>query len=202
MAYSQSKWYTFLWRLFRLIFRICYRWRIEGLDGHVPRKGAAVMCSNHLSLLDPPLIGSALTRPIHFMAKEELFRVPVLSYLLPKIHAFPVKRGQSDMKAIKTAIQVLRSGELLGIFPEGTRTKEGAEGEAQEGAVFIALKAKTPIIPIAIVGPYRLFRPIRVVFGEPIDTTVYTNQKIDKAIIAEVTKVMMERIQKLVEQHR
>lgn len=202
MAYSQSRWYTFFRGMFRLIFRVLYRWKIEGHDDHVPREGSAVICSNHLSLLDPPLIGSSIKRHVHFMAKEELFRIPVLSYFLPKIHAFPVKRGQSDMKAIKTAIQVLRSGELFGIFPEGTRAKEGADSEAEEGAVFIALKAKAPIVPVAIVGPYRFFRPIRVVFGEPIDTTVYAGKKIDKAIITEVTKVMMDRIQKLVEQNR
>jgi 1-acyl-sn-glycerol-3-phosphate acyltransferase len=135
------------------------------------------------------------------MAKEELFHIPVLSYLLPKILAFPVKRGQSDMKAVKTAIKILKNDELFGIFPEGTRKKGNESEDAEEGAVFIALKAKSPIIPVALIGPYRIFRPVRVVFGEPIDTTPYTTGKINKEVVSEVTRIMMDRIQTIVQQH-
>ncbi|MXQ52235.1 lysophospholipid acyltransferase family protein [Shimazuella alba] len=194
-------WYLFFRGCFRLLFASIFRWKIEGHE-HVPKEGSAVICSNHISLLDPPLVGSACKREIHFMAKEELFHFPVLSYFLPKILAFPVKRGTSDMKAIKTAIKILRNNELFGIFPEGTRKKADEPEEAEEGAVFIALKAKAPIIPVALIGPYRIFRPVRVVFGEPIDTTPYTAGKINKEVITEVTQIMMDRIQDLVNQHR
>jgi 1-acyl-sn-glycerol-3-phosphate acyltransferase len=198
---KSSGWYVFFRGCFRLLFAFIYRWKIEGHE-HVPTESAAVICSNHMSLLDPPLVGSACKRVVHFMAKDELFKIPVLSYFLPRIHAFPVKRGKSDMKAIKTAITILRNNELFGIFPEGTRQREDVAEEAEEGAVFIALKAKAPIIPVALIGPYRMFRSVRVVFGEPIDTTPYTSGKINKEVIAEVTKIMMERIQTLANKYR
>lgn len=178
-----------------------YRWKVEGRE-HVPSDGSAVICSNHISLWDPPLVGSSLSRFVHFMAKEELFHIPILSFVLPKILAFPVKRGQGDMKAIKISIQILRDQELLGIFPEGTRKKVGEPEEAHQGAAMIALKAKAPIVPVAIIGPYRLFRPLKVVFGEPIDTKPYAKGKVDKEVIEKVTSIMMEKIQLLMEQHR
>lgn len=198
---ESSGWYVFFRKCFRILFQTIYRLKVEGLE-NVPKQGSAVICSNHISLLDPPLVGSASKRPIHFMAKEELFHIPVLSYFLPKILAFPVKRGQSDMKAVKTAIKILRNNELFGIFPEGTRKKEDVSEEAEEGAVFIALKAKAPIIPVALIGPYRFFRPVRVVFGEPIDTTPYTTGKISKEIVSEVTGIMMDKIHDLIQQNR
>jgi 1-acyl-sn-glycerol-3-phosphate acyltransferase len=198
---ESSRWYVFFRQCFRILFKSIFRWKVVGLE-NVPIEGPAVICSNHISLLDPPLVGSSSKRPIYFMAKEELFHIPVLSYFLPKILAFPVKRGQSDMKAVKTAIKILRNNELFGIFPEGTRKKAGVSEEAEEGAVFIALKAKAPIIPVALIGPYRLFRPVRVVFGEPIDTTPYTTGKISKELVSEVTKLMMDKINILIEQNR
>ncbi|MCH5584316.1 1-acyl-sn-glycerol-3-phosphate acyltransferase [Shimazuella sp. AN120528] len=200
---SESRgWYVFFRKCFRILFVTIFRWKVVGLE-HVPTEGPAVICSNHISLLDPPLVGSASKRPIHFMAKEELFHIPVLSYFLPKILAFPVKRGQSDMKAVKTAIKILKSNELFGIFPEGTRKKSnGSEQEAEEGAVFIALKAKAPIIPVALIGPYRLFRSVRVIFGEPIDTTPYSTGKISKEVVSEVTRIMMDNIQTIIQQNR
>lgn len=199
---ERSGWYVFFRKCFRILFQTIFRWKVVGLE-NVPKQGPAVICSNHISLLDPPLVGSASKRPIHFMAKEELFHIPVLSYFLPKILAFPVKRGKSDMKAVKTAIKILKNNELFGIFPEGTRKKAGvSEEEAEEGAVFIALKAKVPIIPVALIGPYRFFRPVRVVFGEPIDTTPYTTSKISKEIVSEVTRIMMDKIHVLIQQNR
>jgi 1-acyl-sn-glycerol-3-phosphate acyltransferase len=199
---SESRgWYVFFRNCFRILFQTIFRWKVVGRE-NVPTEGPAVICSNHISLLDPPLVGSASKRPIHFMAKEELFHIPVLSYFLPKILAFPVKRGQSDMKAVKTAIKILKNNELFGIFPEGTRKKADTSEEAEEGAVFIALKAKAPIIPVALIGPYRLFRPVRVIFGEPIDTTPYTSGKISKEVVSEVTRIMMDKIQFLIQQNR
>ncbi len=198
---EKRKWYIFLRGCFRLLFTLLYRWKVAGRE-NVPTTGAAVLCSNHIGLMDPPLVGSSVDRHVHFMAKEELFRLPVLSFVLPKILAFPVKRGQSDMKSIKTAISILRDQEVFGIFPEGTRKKTTEPEEAHLGAAMIALKAKSPIIPVAVIGPYRLFRPLKVIFGKPIDITPYTTGKVNKEVIEQVTQIMMNEIQALIEQHR
>jgi 1-acyl-sn-glycerol-3-phosphate acyltransferase len=198
---ESRNWYIFLRGCFRLLFASVYRWKIEGHE-HVPTEGSAVICSNHISLWDPLLVGSAVKRDVRFMAKEELFHIPVISFFLKRILAFPVKRGQSDIRAIKTAIQVLRNQEILGIFPEGTRQKAGEPEEAQQGAAMIALKAKAPIIPVAVIGPYRIFQPIRVVFGSPIETAPYATGKVDKKVIGQVTQVMMKEIQLLIDLHR
>src|SRR5690606_34937430 len=137
---------------FRLLFRLVYRWEIRGAE-HVPSEGAVVVCCNHINNLDPPLLGSALERPIRFMAKEELFKIPVLSFLIRRFGAFPVNRGAADKRAVKQALTFLKQGEVLGVFPEGTRSRTGELGAGHTGAAFIALKGKAQVVPAAVIGP-------------------------------------------------
>ncbi|OYD09737.1 lysophospholipid acyltransferase family protein [Paludifilum halophilum] len=186
-------WYRSFRALFRAFFAVLYRWKVDGLE-HIPKEGPVVICSNHINNLDPPLVGSALQRPIRFMAKEELFKIPVLSFLLPRFGAFPVKRGASDKRALKKSLQLLGKGEVLGVFPEGTRSKTGELGEAHTGAAFIALKGNATVIPAAIIGPYRLFRRVRIVFGPPLDLSDYRGNRFTSQAIREVTERMMDRI--------
>lgn len=188
-------------QLIRIIFALFFRWKVEGLH-HIPHTGPLMICANHIGNLDPPLVGCALPRKVHFMAKEELFRVPVFSWLLPMLGAFPVKRGEGDRQALKHSMQLLKEGKVLGIFPEGTRSKTGELGKAHFGAALIALKTNSPIVPVAIIGPYRLFRPIRIIFGEPIDVTPYTQGKVGTEVAGEVTERVMEQIKQMIEQTR
>lgn len=165
--------YNVLRFLFRLLFLTVFRWKVEG-EENIPAYGGAIIAPNHISLWDPPLMGAALSRRIHFMAKEELFSYPVFSWIITQLKAFPVKRGAADRNAIRTAVTLLEQGELVGLFPEGTRGKNGILGPAEPGVLMIAVKANVPIIPVAIIGTNQvgrfpiLFPRFIVRFGKPL----------------------------------
>lgn len=193
--------YVFARGIFRLIFRFVYRWKIMGLH-NVPTQGPAILCSNHISLWDPPAVGSPIERKIVFFAKDELFRPPVLGWIIRGLQAIPVKRGQGDRTAIKTALQVLADQKILGIFPEGTRSKTGEVSQAQTGVALFALKSGAPVIPAAIIGPYRMFRPIHILYGPPVDLSEFQDQKTTSAVLEQVSQKIMNAIAELIESHR
>ncbi|KYG33120.1 lysophospholipid acyltransferase family protein [Alkalihalobacillus trypoxylicola] len=189
--------YQFGQMVCRVFLSSFYKVEIVG-EENIPKEGGVVLCSNHISNLDPPLLGAYLQRPIHYMAKQELFEKPILKGLLPKLGAFPVRRGMSDKQALRTAIQYLKDGEILGLFPEGTRSKDGKLGKGLSGAGFFALRSKATVIPCAIVGPYQKFKVVKMVYGKPIDFETYREQKIGAE---EATSIIMSEIQKLIDEH-
>lgn len=191
--------------LFRAFFRLFHRYRVEGLE-NVPAQGGVLLVANHASYADPPLLGSAMRRPVHFMAKAELFKIPFLSWALPRVNAFPVRRGGADRTAIRTAIELLEAGEVIGIFPEGTRTHTGELLPQQRGAAFIALKAKVPVVPVAIVGTFKSvrwrgvlprFNRFLVRIGEPIDLSPLRDSDRGKESVDRAAAIMMEEIARL-----
>lgn len=190
---------NFTYRLFRgmflVIISIFYQRKIIGAE-NIPKEEGLVACCNHISNWDPLFLGTSLPRQVRYMAKEELFHIPVVSTLLQKWGAFPVKRGEGDRQAIRTAIQIAHDGDVLGIFPEGTRSKDGQLGKALPGAALIALRSGARIVPVAIIGPYRLFRPITIIFGSPIDLKELSGGKGNTAIAAEI---IMSQIKKLID---
>ena len=175
-----------------------YRFDIVGLE-HFPKTGGVLICTNHIDALDPPVVGITAPRPVHFMAKEELFNMPILKPLLPKLNAFPVKRGLSDREALRKAIALLKNGEVMGLFPEGTRSKDGKLGKGFSGAGFFALKGEADVVPCAIIGPYKKFKSLKVVYGEPIIMQPYRDRK---ASADEVTVIIMNQIQKLLDDNK
>lgn len=185
---------SFVWTALKPV----YRFDIRGLE-HFPKTGGVLICTNHIDALDPPVVGITAPRPVHFMAKEELFNAPILKPLLPKLNAFPVKRGLSDREALRRAIAILKGGEVMGLFPEGTRSKNGELGKGFSGAGFFALKGDADVVPCAIIGPYKAFRRLKVVYGKPIPMQPYRDQK---ASAEEVTGVIMNRIQELLDEHK
>jgi 1-acyl-sn-glycerol-3-phosphate acyltransferase len=159
-----------------------------------------LLCSNHIDNLDPPVVGITAPRDVHFMAKEELFHVPILKKLLPSLHAFPVKRGMSDREALRKGLAILKEGKVLGLFPEGTRSKTGELGKGLAGAGFFALRTDAVVMPCAIIGPYKAFRKLKVVYGKPIDLKEYgKNQKLSAE---QATEIIMEKIAELISQHK
>ena len=117
-------------------------------EENIPEKGPFIVACNHASNFDPPLLGTAMRHHlIHFMAKEELFRNPVMGWFLRYVHTFPVHRGRIDRKAVMESFKVLKNGAVLGIFPEGKRTRGGSVGPFHEGFAGIAIKAKVPVLP-------------------------------------------------------
>ncbi|MFD1206464.1 MULTISPECIES: lysophospholipid acyltransferase family protein [Sporosarcina] len=177
------------------IFFPLYRIKVIGKE-NFPKEGGVLLCTNHIDNLDPPVVGITCPRTVHFMAKEELFNMPILKTILPKVNAFPVKRGMSDREALRTALKLLRGGEVVGLFPEGTRSKTGELGKGLSGAGFFALKGDAAVVPCAIIGPYKPFKRLRVVYGKPIDMTPYRERR---ASADEVTAVIMDEIRKLLE---
>ncbi|MBX6377028.1 MAG: 1-acyl-sn-glycerol-3-phosphate acyltransferase [Clostridia bacterium] len=159
--------YVVLRAIARLLFRLVYRWRVEGLE-HVPRDGPLLVCANHTSYLDPPAVACALPRPVRFIAKAELFRVPGLGALMRWFGAIPVRRGTADRAAIRRALAALAAGEVVCIFPQGTRVRHGATVRVQPGAALLAVRSGAPVLPVAIRGGERLFRPLLVRVGRPI----------------------------------
>lgn len=191
--------YTFFRALLKFLYRILFR--VKAVNTHnIPQDGTVILASNHISLLDPPLVGILIKRKVHFMAKEELFRVPIIGPLIRSFGAYPVKRG-SGIDAVKASIRLLKEEKVMGIFPEGTRRKSGSSSDdAKKGTAMIALRSKAQVIPVAIVGQYKLFGQTKVVYGEPIDVlSIAENVEGDK--YDAVTDAIMERINKLKEEH-
>ena len=138
----------------------------------VPREGGLVVAANHFSWIDPPALGVASPRTLYFMAKVEAHRVPGLGQLMRSFGAFAVRRGESDRDAVRTMRQIVRDGNALGMFVEGTRQTSGVPGVVQPGAAMVAIAEGVPLVPAAIHGSHewRLgnFKPVSVAFGEPM----------------------------------
>lgn len=159
--------YRFIRFVLSIIVKSAFRLEVSGLD-KVPAQGPVILCSNHISWWDPVILGCLLKRPVRFMAKRELFSYPIFGTLLKWLGAFPVDRGKADVGAIREGLKVLDTGEILGIFPEGTRQRDRTRlGVPHPGAALLALKADAPIVPVAIRTSQSEKKRVRVVFGEP-----------------------------------
>ncbi|MCR8634440.1 lysophospholipid acyltransferase family protein [Paenibacillus radicis (ex Xue et al. 2023)] len=166
--------YSTLRALFHFIFRLVFRLKVVGLE-NVPHGKPVILCANHTSNMDPPLLGSPLVgRRVHYMAKAELFDVPVLGWVLPRISAFPVKRGGVSKESIRLSLQLLSENKILGIFPEGSRSNAGGMGK--KGAASLALKSGATVVPAAIVGGYKPFKQLTLVYGKPVDISEFADQ--------------------------
>ncbi|WP_026570109.1 MULTISPECIES: 1-acyl-sn-glycerol-3-phosphate acyltransferase [Sediminibacillus] len=190
--------YTFAKNVVAAILYPIYRIKVVGAE-NVPDEGPVIICSNHISNFDPPVVGITSPRDIYFMAKEELFNNSFLGGLLTRLHAFPIKRGMKDRNALRQALNILEEGNTLGLFPEGTRNKTGEVGKGLAGAGFFALRSKAYIVPCAIIGPYKPFKQLKVVYGKPIEMEQYRENKISAK---DVTQVIMQEIQKLIDENR
>lgn len=193
--------YATLRMLVRLFFQVCCRWRILGLE-NMPANGPVVVAANHISWWDPIVVGCALERQVHFMAKKELFQIPIVGGLISRLGTFPVRRGRADRTAIKQALKLLEEGKVLGIFPEGTRSKSGELQKPHPGAAMISLKASAPIVPVACIGTRNMFsrdwfRPITVNIGSPLIYEQHFGKKLTMTTLETVSQEIMDEIGKL-----
>jgi 1-acyl-sn-glycerol-3-phosphate acyltransferase len=169
--------YTFLKPIAVALMRLFFRLEARGRE-HVPREGALLLVSNHVSVLDPPLVGGATPRKLYFLAKEELFRIPIFGRLIHAVNARPVRRDGSDSRALKSTLRLLGEGKAILIFPEGTRGRgDGRLGEGKPGAGMLAVMSGAAVVPVYVSGTDRalprgatLPRPakVRVRFGPPL----------------------------------
>lgn len=158
------------------IFRLIFRLKVFGKE-NIPKRGGFILASNHASFLDPIVLGVASPRKLNFMAKNDLFRNPLLSRLISNVGAFPVKRHSADLSALKEAIKRVKSGNALVLFPAGTRQVEGLADEVEPGIGFLAAKLNVPVIPAFIIGTDKAF-PKNAKFIRPHKVCVYFGKEI------------------------
>ena len=185
------------------LFRFLFRGSTQGLE-HVPMEGPLVVASNHGSHLDPPLLGHALGRPVAFMAKAELFAIPLLGAVIRACGAYPVRRGASDREAIRTATAKLEEGWATGVFLDGTRQANGRVNNPLPGAALLAARSGAPLLPVAIVNSHRALGsgriwprlvPLQLRVGTPIPPPA-SRRRPD---LDTTTALLQERINALLE---
>lgn len=159
--------YLFAYTIAAPLIRLLFPHRVVGLE-NLP-EGGALLCANHASGWDPILIALNLPKDARLtvMAKDQLFRIPLLGFFLKKLGIFPVKRGGNDLTAMKTAMKVLSGGNRLLVFPEGTRVEEQGEVEAKGGVTMMATRTGVPMVPVYCGGKHKFFRKTTIVFGKP-----------------------------------
>lgn len=184
--------YIFIRSIAKLFIRIKFRMEIIGME-HIPENGPVIVAANHTSNYDPIILFSAFQRKIHFLAKHELFRSRLSNWFFNKLHAIPVDRGGVVIRPVRHSLKVINEGEVLGIFPEGSRCKNGEMVKPKKGVVFLGLKTRAPILPIVLVGVKKgLRQPVKVIIGPLIHVT-------DLGIVeySALSQAIMDRIREL-----
>lgn len=154
-ARTPTRYYNFVRRVVAVLVRMLGGVRIVGAE-NIPASGPVILAPNHRAHVDPPFLSLVTRRQVFFMAKEELFAVPVLKQIITGVGAFPVKRGTADRAALKHAANLLKAGQVVLIFPEGKRSEDGTLDEAEKGFALLARQTGAPVIPIAIAGSERV----------------------------------------------
>ena len=182
--------YTIIVFLYGLLVKLLFFMKIEGRE-NVPKDRNCILMGNHQCLLDPVTLALCVPdREIHFMGKKELFENKALGWAFRQVHGFPVDRGNMDMGAIRTAMGVLKEGETLGIFPEGTRSKTGHMLPLLGGASLLALKSGCDVVPVYIEGSYKPFRRMVVHVGRPVEMADLRAGRMNKETCDELTRRM------------
>ena len=190
--------YFFVKAIFLFIFKYFCRWKVEGVE-NIPEEGPVIIVSNHVSYWDPIVLGVAIPRRLHFMAKAELFKIPVLAQIVKSLGAFPVDRKKSDRAALRAAMEILDRRDVLGMFPEGTRIRDVELGEFKMGAAMIAAKANAPLVPVALINTPNIFsrgffRPFKVVIKKPVHIAKKEAQKITSQQLEEISNDIRQQI--------
>ncbi len=169
--------YKIICVILRGVLHLSFRVSVEGRE-NMPAEGGGIVAMNHRSNWDVPVAGLTSPRKLGFMAKAEMFKSKIGNWLFSSLGAFPVQRGKGDIGAVKAALSRLKEGQLVAMFPEGRRVKEGAVSEPKPGVVMLAIKAKVPVIPVHISGTYKWFGKIKVSFGKPIYYEEFYGEKL------------------------
>ncbi len=190
------------------VVQVLFRMEVEGLD-NIPKEGPAILASNHFSFLDHFLLPAVVDRKITFIAKAELFENKVMGFLMTQWGQIPVNRGTGDNSAIDQALGVLRDGKLFGIYPEGTRTRDGKLHRGHTGVARIAILSGAPVVPVGMIGTYELLprgapRPkigkVGIKIGAPMNFSFLSGRENDRELLRVLTDEIMEAIGDLIGQ--
>jgi 1-acyl-sn-glycerol-3-phosphate acyltransferase len=185
--------YRFVRLTCRMLLFLMRRWEVHGKE-HIPAAGGLVVAANHASYWDPPVVGCLTERPVYFMAKSELFAIPLIGTAIKKLGAFPVYRNRMDRKAVRTALKYLAEGKVVGIFPEGTRSHTEELLQPHFGAAMLALKSNVPVLPVAISGSRGVLGKVRVFIGKPLYFSAGGSSRPDKSRLEDVSRQIMSEI--------
>lgn len=200
--------YMVFWTAYSCVFKIFFRWELVGVE-HVPRTGGAILAVNHSSLLDPPLGGVGLSRKIWFLGRASLIKNRFVDFLMKCQHMIPITRGEADLGAMKKIIALIKSGEIVLMFPEGTRSVDGSLGPGKEGIGVFVRHAKADVIPCYISGAQRAMpkgaviprpRKVRIAYGPVIRYEEFSDCPKGRAGFKMISGKIMERIAALKKQ--
>jgi len=195
------------WSIFYIIFKFYLGFKVVGRE-NVPARGSFIFVSNHVSYLDPILLGTSVYRSLNYMARENLFKKPCFGSIMRGLHSFPIKRSRGDLRAIKEALRILKEGKPLVIFPEGTRSKNRKLRPGKPGVGFIVARAKVPVIPAYVKGSFDALprgmktlrrHPVEVHIGKPVDFDPFDFDTKDKMVYQKIGDEVMRRIAELKE---
>src|SRR5436853_480962 len=192
------------WCFFRTAYKFYFGWRVYNPE-RVPVRGPVILASNHASILDPPLVGAGLRRSINYLARENLFRFPVVGWVLRKWNSVPVDREGGGAKGLKAILDRLLNGNAIILFPEGTRTRDGKLQPARSGIGLTVIKSSAPVVPCRVFGTYEAYgrhlkfprpRPVAVKYGRPLDFTAFRAEArtCSKARLKEIYKQIADEI--------
>ncbi len=159
--------YDIVTNIVYVIFSFIFRFKVSGRE-NIPLEGSLLLCSNHKSNFDPIIISILFPRRISWMAKKEIFNNKILSFIVRRLGAFPVSRNEVDISAVKKSLKILKEDRVLGIFPEGTRVNKLDLNNAKAGVSLLAIRSKSPVLPVYIESNYKLFSKVKIYIGEPL----------------------------------
>ena len=187
--------YLFFKYLLTPFFFLLFQPKVKNF-GRLFFRGRGIIISNHFSLSDPIRLALVAPRPVHFMAKQELFSTPLIRFFLKQLLAFPVYRKHADMISLKQAMTVLERGRIFGIFPEGRRSMTGELDTFEKGAAFLSLRCNAPIIPVYVDPDWKKHRRISMIVGEVMDVNQIAEAHAGRGVDA-VTEAIRDRMQAL-----
>ncbi len=171
-------------------------------EQNIPEEGAYIICANHVNMLDALAVVCACKRKVRFICKESMFKNKALGWALKLSDTIPINRDKSDIESMKRSIKALKNGDVLGVFPEGTRKGMEKNLKAKSGAAFFSLKTGTKVIPLGIQGSFKPFTKVKLVFGEPLDFSEYYGKEKDKEALEKVTNIIMDNIVMLTNENK